>query len=105
MSATKESIQKRQPAEQRKSGRLSVRVDATTKEVLERAALLEGVSVSAFVLNHAVQVARDIVDEHEHIHLSEQDRDLFLHLLDNPPAPADALRRAAERYREQVQES
>jgi hypothetical protein len=31
--------------------------------------------------------------------LSDRDRDLFLALLDNPPAPNEALRRAAAKHR------
>ncbi len=70
---------------EKKTGRLSVRVDEATKEMLEHAAALEGLTVSAFILRQASRMAHKVIEEHEHWRLSEQDRNLFLELLDNPP--------------------
>jgi hypothetical protein len=39
-------------------------------------------------------------EEAERTALSDRDRDLFVALLDNPPAASEALRRAAEVYRQ-----
>ena len=37
--------------------------------------------------------------------LDDSDRDAFLTALDNPPPPGDRLRKAAERHRQQVEDS
>lgn len=91
------------PPQDRKSGRLAMRVDEASKALLEEAAALEGLSVTAFVLRHATLAARDVVDQYSRLQLSHRDWDHFLDLLDNPPEPADSLRRAAKRHRELIQ--
>ena len=43
-----------------------------------------------------------MIQEHELVTLSARDRERFVALLDNPPAPNEALRRAAVRHAELV---
>ena len=43
-----------------------------------------------------------VVAEHARAALSDRDRDLFLQLLDNEPAPNRALRKAAKSYRKHL---
>ena len=40
--------------------------------------------------------------DHEITTLSDRDLDRFVNLLDHPPAPTEALRRAARRHREVI---
>ncbi len=49
--------------------------------------------------------SRRTVQEQEPTTLSDRDREIFLSLMDDPPAPNDALRRAAARHRELIDEA
>jgi len=59
------------------------------------------------LVSSADDCTKDAVDGYERLVpsrlvLSDQDRDVFLAALDNPPEPNEALRRAARRYAENV---
>jgi len=82
--------------------RLNFRLDPEIKALIERAAHYSGETVTSYAVSTLVRDARKVVQEHEVTTLSDRDRDLFLALLDNPPEPNDALRRAAARYREMI---
>jgi uncharacterized protein (DUF1778 family) len=82
--------------------RLNFRLDAAIKDLIERAASYSGETVTSYAISTLVRDARRVVQEHEQTTLSERDREVFLSLLDDPPAPNDALRRAAARYRELI---
>ncbi|HEX8694730.1 MAG TPA: DUF1778 domain-containing protein [Longimicrobium sp.] len=89
--------------EQTESGgaaRLSFRVDPSIKRLIERAARYSGETVTSYALSALVRDARQVVQAHELTILSDRDRDRFLALLDDPPEPNEALRRAARRYAE-----
>jgi len=77
--------------------RMDVRLASDHKALIERAAAYSGETLTGFAVSTLVREATRIVQEHEIVTLSERDRDRFVELLDNPPAPGDALRRAAER--------
>ena len=79
--------------------RMDFRVDSEHKALIEKAAAYSGESLTGFAVSALVREARRIVQEHETVTLSTADRDRFLGLLDNPPAPKQALRRAARRHR------
>jgi uncharacterized protein (DUF1778 family) len=85
-----------------KRDRMHLRLDAKTKRKLERAAALEEISVSDFVLANAVAAAERVIDAHEKITLSAKDWDVFYDALINPPAPNETLKAAARRYRERA---
>lgn len=81
-----------------KEERVQARVNADTKDLLERAARYRGVSLSDFMVSSASEAATRTVQEHTLIHLSAQDSRAFAEALLNPPAPNDALRQAKERH-------
>jgi uncharacterized protein (DUF1778 family) len=81
---------------------MHLRLDARTKQKLERAAAYEETTVSDFVLANAVAAAERVIDSHEKIALSAQDWDVFYDALVNPPEPNETLRQAARRYRERI---
>jgi uncharacterized protein (DUF1778 family) len=85
-----------------KRDRMHLRLDAKTKRTLERAAAYEETSVTDFVLANAVAAAERIIGSHEKTTLSAKDWDVFYDALVNPPAPNEALKKAASRYRERV---
>ena len=82
--------------------RISFRVDHSTMSLIERAASYSGETVAAYAISALIRDAQMVVHEHENMLLSDRDRDLFLSLLDNPPEPNEALRRAAREYERRV---
>ena len=84
--------------------RLSFRVNASIKSLIERAAEYSGETVTSYAISTLVRDARQVVQAHEMTVLSDRDRDRFLALLDNPPEPNEALRRAFQAHDELVVE-
>lgn len=82
--------------------RLSFRVDARLKTLIERAAGYSGETVTSYAIATLLRDARRIVQEHEVSVLSDRDRNRFLALLDQPLVPNAALQRAARRHRDLV---
>lgn len=83
-----------------KDSRLDLRVTGEQKQLLERAAALKGVSVSAYTLFHVLPAAKQDIDSHERLILSNRDRDLFLSVMENPPELKGKLKQAIKKYRE-----
>lgn len=82
--------------------RLEIRLKSDAKELIQQAAELRNQSLTQFVLATLTEGAEKVVAEHEQRVLSDRDRDLFLKLLENPPAPNPKLRRAAASHRKNV---
>ena len=85
-----------------KTERLEARIAPELKELLRRAASIEGTSVSDFVARSAQREAERIVREHDVIALSPRDSRVFVEALLNPPAPSARLQAAAARHAERV---
>lgn len=65
--------------------RITARVDLNTQELLTKAAALSGItSINAFVLNSAVEKAKQIIESEQSIKLSQEDAILFMETLDRP---------------------
>jgi uncharacterized protein (DUF1778 family) len=85
-----------------KEVRVTVRLNPETKALLVEAADLRGETLTQFVVSTLSEAAEKVVAaSYCGTGLSRRDRDLFLRLLDNPPAPNAALQRAAARYMRQ----
>jgi uncharacterized protein (DUF1778 family) len=82
-------------AARQRSARVQVRVTAAQKKLPERAAALEGRSLTDFVLTSAQAAAAETITRHELLKLTADDQDAFVGALLNPPAPNKALRAAA----------
>jgi uncharacterized protein (DUF1778 family) len=78
--------------------RIDFRLEPEHKALIERAAAYRGESMTGYAISTLVREAQRVVREHEVVTLSGRDRDRFLELLDNPPEPTEALRRAARRH-------
>lgn len=85
-----------------KESRLNIRCNSHTRQLLDKAASYAHVSISEFVLSHALASAERVVREHESITLKPKDFDAFLAALDAPPKPNAALKRAFKRHAGQV---
>ena len=92
---------KAQPA---KESRIDLRVTKEQKALLEKAALLRGVSLSAYILSYLLPLAQQEIEKQEKLILSNRDRDLFLSAMDNPPALKGKLKSAIALYRDKYGE-
>jgi uncharacterized protein (DUF1778 family) len=82
--------------------RIDARLPAETKQFIERAAGISGVTVSDFVISKAFDAAERIIREHDVWVLNRQDSQAFVDALLSPPEPNDALKAAAARYKVRV---
>jgi len=83
-----------------KNSRIDLRVTQEQKAILERAASLKGVSLSAYTLFHVLPTAQKEIDAQERLILSDRDRDLFMSVMENPPELTGKLKSAIRKYRE-----
>jgi uncharacterized protein (DUF1778 family) len=79
--------------------RIDIRLSQENKELIERAASIEDISVSAFVVGNALCGAKQVVADHDKWLLNRKDSTAFVGALLNPPEPNEALSAAAERYK------
>ncbi len=79
--------------------RLEARVTAEQKSLIERAAALQGRSVTDFVLTSVQDAARRTIEEHSQLTLSVRDSEAFVDALLNPTPVNDRLRDTVRRYR------
>ena len=84
------------------NSRLALRVRADDKATLMRAVALENTDMTDFVLRHALNAARKVIEQAEHMTLSERDSLRVLDALENPVAPNAKLLRAARRVRKRA---
>jgi uncharacterized protein (DUF1778 family) len=78
--------------------RIEARVSPKQKRLFERAAEIEGVTLTDFVISSMQRAATLAVQEHTMIELSERNQRAFVKALMNPPEPNQALREAAKAY-------
>ncbi len=81
------------------TARIEMRCEEREKELLNRAAALKGMRTTTFIRELALEQARYVIDQAERIKLNERSYRQVLDLLDNPPAPNEALRRAMRAHR------
>ena len=84
-----------------KDERLQVRLDSTSKQVLQRAARYRHKTVSQFVLATALEEAEKVIHENEGLVLSPSDWAVFYDALTNPPPPTEALQQAFTKFKAQ----
>jgi len=89
-------------AEGVRTERTEARLLPEQKQRIERAANIQGVSVSEFIVQNADEAARRTIQQHESWTLEAKDRDVFVQALLHPAAPTARLKAAARRYRERV---
>jgi uncharacterized protein (DUF1778 family) len=80
--------------------RLEARVTTEQKRLIERAAALQGRTVTDFVLTSVQDAARRAIEEHREFQLSVRDSEAFVEALLNPKPVNDRLRETIRRYRE-----
>ena len=80
------------------SDRINFRLNSQVKETIERAAAVQGQTLTQFATLTLKREADEILKSNHVLVLSDQDRDAFLSALDNPPRPSASLIRAAKEY-------
>jgi uncharacterized protein (DUF1778 family) len=81
-----------------KGSRIDLRLTKEQKALLEKAASLKGVSLSAYTLLHLLPQAQQDIDNQERLTLTNRDRDLFLSALENPAKLKGKLKTAIAEY-------
>jgi len=77
-------------------GRIELRIKPEEKAILARAAALEHVDLTGFILRKVLPEARAVIDRAERVTLSERDSFKVLDLLERPPKPTARLKGAAK---------
>jgi uncharacterized protein (DUF1778 family) len=85
-----------------KTERLEARVPVFLKRMVQRAADLQGRSITDFVVSTLDKSARETVREHEVMKLNARDSLKLAKALIDPPAPSAALRKAMALHRKMV---
>ncbi|HOM13072.1 MAG TPA: DUF1778 domain-containing protein [Rubrivivax sp.] len=84
------------------NSRLALRVRAEDKAMLMRAVAIAHTDMTDFILRHALDAARKVIEQSETVTLSARDSLRVLDVLENPPAPNAKLQHAASRMPKQV---
>lgn len=82
--------------------RLNLRLERRAKTLLERAASLEGKTVSKFVLHSALEQAKKTVHEHESLSLNAENSKTFFNALAAPINFNNKLTDAIEEHSQRV---
>src|SRR4051812_16932307 len=82
--------------------RISARVAKHVQERLEAAAEWRGVPVNSFVIEAALREADQIIERERIIRLTEDDARFIIRLMEKPPGPTPAFRKAAKLHRKLV---
>lgn len=85
-----------------KSYRFDARLNAEQKLLIQRAADLEGRSMTDFVLHSAELAAQRTMERRATLVLSARETEAFVDAVLNPPKPGPVLRRAAGDYRKKT---
>ncbi len=87
-------------ASSKAAARLEARISPETKALLQRAADLEGRTLTDFVVASVQAAAYRVIEQHQTLKLTIEDSEAFVDAMLNPPKPNDALKSAALRYKQ-----
>jgi uncharacterized protein (DUF1778 family) len=81
------------------SARLEARISQETKALVQKAADLEGRTLTDFVVASVQTAAYRVIEHHQTLKLSIEDSEAFVDAIVNSPKPNEALKSAALRYK------
>ena len=87
---------------ERKETRLVARTSAEIQEIIQRAADYSGATLSQFLIESAMERARNVIERTETLSLSMAGADALFAALENPPKANNKLLKAAQQYRDTV---
>ena len=79
--------------------RIEARLDRQQKKAIEKAAALEGRTVTDFVVSSAQAEATRVIEAHTRMVLTERDQTAFVSALLSATVPTGRLAKAAARYK------
>ncbi len=82
--------------------RLEARITSDKKSILKNAADLSGRTLTDFVINSAYEAAIRVIQEHQQLHLTVKDQNIFVQALLQPKNPSDKLQKAVKKYKKDV---
>jgi uncharacterized protein (DUF1778 family) len=82
--------------------RLEARLSQETKALVQKAADLEGRTLTDFVISSVQAAAYKVIEQHQTLKLSLEDSEAFANAVLNPPQPNEALKSAALRYKKTI---
>jgi uncharacterized protein (DUF1778 family) len=85
-----------------KAYRFDARLNEHQKILIQRAADLEGRSMTDFVLHSAETAAQRVIEERAMLILSARETETFVSAILNPAEPGTVLRGAARRYKRTI---
>jgi uncharacterized protein (DUF1778 family) len=85
-----------------KTYRFDARLNEEQKILIQRAADLEGRTMTDFVLHSAESAAERTIQERAILIASARETEMFVDALLNPPKPGSVLRNAARHYKESM---
>ena len=98
MAVSTARLRKAEPEKARE--RIDIRLRPQQKESIEKAAYLKGLTVTDFIIQHALENAQRTIREHETWTLERPDAELFAEALTSPASLGPRLAEAARRYKE-----
>jgi len=87
---------------ERKETRLVARTSTEIQEIIQRAADYSGATLSQFLIESAMEKARNVIERTETLQLSMAGADALFAALENPPKANKKLLNAAQRYKDTV---
>src|ERR1700681_749274 len=90
---------KRRKTASAKTYRFDARLNEEQKILIQRAADLEGRTMTDFVLHSAEDAAERTIQERAILIASARETEMFVNALLNPPEPGSVLRGAAQHYK------
>jgi uncharacterized protein (DUF1778 family) len=87
-----------------KSQNIHFRVSPNEKEIIEKAVVVSGQSLTDFATRSLLNAANEILEREYVTTLSNRDRDRLLAMLDADEQPNEALRQAAEIHNQLITE-
>src|SRR5215472_12581000 len=91
---------RRAPAKAPRAYRFDARLNEEQRLLIQRAADLEGRTMTDFVLHSAEAAAQQTIENRAMLVLTARETEAFAEAILNPARPGSALRRAAREYRE-----
>src|SRR5437879_3398659 len=85
-----------------KAHRVDVRLNADQTLLIQRAADLEGRTMTDFVIHSAETAAERTIQERGVLILSARETEIFVNAIWNPSKPGPVLRAAARRYKQKT---
>lgn len=87
---------------ERKETRLVARTSTEIQEIIQRAADYSGATLSQFLIESAIERARNVIERTETLSLSMAGADALFTALENPPKANNKILKAAQHYRDTV---